>query len=53
MMLTQQHKNIPIVSSRLYPDVTNRALWVYFRLNLSFRDAEELMVERGMARWFI
>ncbi len=30
------------------PDVIKRAVWMYFRFNLSFRDVEELMIERGI-----
>ena len=33
---------------RFHPDIIRRALWIYFRFNLSFRDVEELMVERGI-----
>jgi len=32
---------------RFHPDVIKRAVWLYFRFNLSFRDVEELMIERG------
>ena len=31
---------------RFHPDIICRAVWMYFRLNLSFRDVEELMTER-------
>lgn len=31
---------------RFHPDVIKRAVWMYFRFNLSFRDVEELMIER-------
>ncbi len=33
---------------RFPPDVIKRAVWLYFRFNLSFRDVEELMAERGV-----
>ena len=33
---------------RFHPDIIRRADWTYFRFNLSFRDVEELMVERGV-----
>ena len=33
---------------RFHPDIIRRALWIYFRFNLSFRDVVELMVERGI-----
>jgi len=28
---------------RFHPDIIKRAVWFYFRFNLSFRDVEELM----------
>jgi len=31
---------------RFHPDIIRRAIWMYFRFNLSFRDVEELMIER-------
>lgn len=33
---------------RFHPDVIRRSVWMYFRFNLSFRDVEELMIERGI-----
>ena len=33
---------------RFHPDIIRRAVWLYFRFNLSFRDVEELMNERGV-----
>ena len=33
---------------RFHPDIIRRAVWMYFRFNLSFRDIEELMIERGV-----
>ena len=33
---------------RFHPDIIRRAIWIYFRFNLSFRDVEELMIERGI-----
>ena len=33
---------------RFHPDIIQRAVWMYFRFNLSFRDVEELMIERGV-----
>ena len=33
---------------RFHPDVISRAVWLYFRFTLSFRDVEELMAERGV-----
>ncbi|MDB2439470.1 IS6 family transposase [Hellea sp.] len=33
---------------RFHPDIIKRAVWLYFRFNLSLRDVEELMIERGI-----
>ncbi|MGJ8563569.1 MAG: IS6 family transposase [Alphaproteobacteria bacterium] len=33
---------------RFHPAIIKRAVWLYFRFNLSFRDVEELMIERGI-----
>ncbi|MEP1230086.1 MAG: IS6 family transposase, partial [Litorimonas sp.] len=33
---------------RFHPDIIRRAIWMYFRFNVSFRDVEELMAERGV-----
>ena len=33
---------------RFHPDVIKRAVWLYFRFNLSFRDVEKLLIERGI-----
>ena len=33
---------------RFHPDIIKRAVWLYLRFNLSFRDIEELMLERGV-----
>ena len=33
---------------RFHSDIIRRAVWMYFRFNLSFRDVEELMTERGV-----
>jgi len=33
---------------RFHPDIIRRAVWMYFWFNLSFRDVEELMIERGV-----
>jgi len=33
---------------RFHPNIIRRAVWMYFRFNLSFRDVEELMIERGV-----
>ena len=31
------------------PSIIQRAIWLYTRFNLSFRDVEELMAARGVA----
>ena len=33
---------------RFHPDIIRRAVWMYFRFSLSFRDVEELMIDRGI-----
>lgn len=33
---------------RFDPDIIRRTIWLNFRFNLSFRDIEELMIERGV-----
>jgi len=33
---------------RFLPDIIRRAIWMYFKFNLSFRDVEELKAERGI-----
>ena len=33
---------------RFHPDIIKRVIWLYFRFNLSLRELEELMVERGV-----
>jgi len=33
---------------RFPPDVIQRAVWMYLRLTLSYRDVEDLVAERGM-----
>jgi putative transposase len=34
---------------RFPPDIIRRAVWMYLRFTLSFRDVEELLAERGVA----
>ena len=41
-------KNSIYSRHRFHPDIIKRAVWLYFRFNLSFRDVEELMFERGV-----
>ena len=31
-----------------HPDIIRRAVWMYFRFNLNFRDIEELLIDRGI-----
>lgn len=33
---------------RLPPDIISYAVWLYYRVNLSHRDIEDLLVERGI-----
>ena len=33
---------------RFHSDVIKRVIWLYFRFNLSLREIEELMAERGV-----
>src|SRR4051794_7781103 len=33
---------------RFPPDIIQRAVWMYLRFTLSFRDVEELLAERGI-----
>ena len=33
---------------RFPPDVIRHAVWLYLRFTLSYRDVEELLVERGL-----
>jgi len=35
-------------NNRVHPDIIRRAIWVYFRLNMRFRDIKELMIERDV-----
>jgi putative transposase len=34
---------------RLPPDIISYAVWLYYRFNLSHRDIEDLLAERGIA----
>ena len=33
---------------RFPPDITSYAVWLYYRFNLSHRDIEDLLAERGI-----
>ena len=39
---------ISYVRHRFPPSVIQRAVWLYFRFPLSFRDVEEMLAERGI-----
>lgn len=39
---------IPYAHHRFPPEVIQRAVWLYFRFPLSFRDVEEMLAERGI-----
>lgn len=38
----------PYKGHRFPPEIISHCVWLYFRFSLSFRDVEELMVERGV-----
>jgi transposase-like protein len=33
---------------RFPPEVIRQAIWLYFRVTLSFRDVEEMLAQRGI-----
>ena len=33
---------------RFAPEIIRRSIWLYARFNLSFRDVEEMLAERGV-----
>ena len=33
---------------RFHPSIISYAVWLYYRFNLSFRDVEDLLAERGI-----
>ncbi len=35
-------------SHRFPPEIISHAVWLYFRLSLSYRDVEELLCKRGI-----
>jgi putative transposase len=42
-------KTIPTYKNHRYPiEIVSRAVWLYFRFNLSLRDVEEVLLERGI-----
>jgi transposase-like protein len=36
---------------RFPPDIISYAVWLYYRFNLSHRDIEDLLTERGMRKF--
>ncbi len=41
-------ENISYRRHRFHPDIIKRAVWLYFRFTMSYRDVEELLAERGI-----
>ncbi|MDG1737533.1 MAG: IS6 family transposase, partial [Paracoccaceae bacterium] len=41
-------KEISYSRHRFPPSIIQRAVWLYFRFPLSFRDVEEMLAERGI-----
>ena len=41
-------KKISYQRHRFHPDIIRRAVWLYFRFTMSFRDVEDLLAERGI-----
>ena len=41
-------KKISYRGYRFPPEVIQQAIWLYFRFNLSLRDVEDLLAERGI-----
>ena len=37
-----------LVRHRFPPEIIQRAIWLYLRFTLSYRDVEELLAERGL-----
>ena len=34
---------------RFHPSIISYAVWIYYRFNLSFRDIEDLLAEKGIS----
>ena len=34
---------------RFHPSIISYAVWVFYRFNLSFRDVEDLLAEKGIS----
>ena len=41
-------KRISYNGYRFPPEIIERAIWLYLRFTLSFRDVEDLLAERGI-----
>ena len=41
-------QNITYRRHRFHPDIIRRAVWLYFRFTMSYRDVEDLLAERGI-----
>ena len=41
-------ENITYHRHRFHPEIIQRAVWLYFRFTMSYRDVEELLAERGI-----
>ena len=39
---------ISFIRHQFPPDIIRRAVWLYLRFTLSFRDVEDLLAERGL-----
>ena len=42
-------EKISYAGYRFPPEIIDRAIWLYLRFTLSFRDVEDLLAERGIA----
>ena len=47
--ITERMKKISYAGYRFSPEIIHQAIWLYLRFTLSFRDVEDLLVERGLA----
>ena len=46
----KNHPNLPPLKGRRFPrSIVSHAVWAYFRVNMSLRDVEDLLAERGIA----
>jgi hypothetical protein len=48
MSVTEPGDRSPYHGYRFPPEIIAHAVWLYFRFNLSFRDVEDLLAERGV-----